>query len=194
MTACADCEFVFNSTFDPKKLEYGAKYDNSQICSPFFEGYVDDLVRHLIERGVRGTRIVEIGCGKGHFLKKLVEANPGNTGIGFDEAYDGPLSDLGGRLHFRREFYEDQAFSADVIVCRHVIEHLPDPPAMLRALRASCTRSDILVFFETPALEWILEHDVVWDFFYEHCSLFTARSLFGAFRGRIEVDEVKRLQ
>jgi hypothetical protein len=38
------------------------------------------------------------------------------------------------------------------------------------------------VFFETPCVDWILEHEVVWDFFYEHCSLFTTRSLTTAFQ------------
>jgi hypothetical protein len=38
------------------------------------------------------------------------------------------------------------------------------------------------VFFETPCVEWILRHRVIWDFFYEHCSLFTADSLGLAFQ------------
>jgi hypothetical protein len=33
------------------------------------------------------------------------------------------------------------------------------------------------VFFETPCVEWILRNRVPWDFFYEHCSLFTRGSL-----------------
>lgn len=38
------------------------------------------------------------------------------------------------------------------------------------------------IFFETPCVEWILENGVLWDFFYEHCSLFTANSLTTAFQ------------
>src|SRR5262249_62391260 len=33
------------------------------------------------------------------------------------------------------------------------------------------------VFFETPCVDWILDNLVVWDFFYEHCSLFTRQAL-----------------
>ena len=185
MTVCGACGFVFNATFDPRRVEYDEQYDNCQICSPFFESYVDDLVRLVVdERGVRGSRIVEVGCGKGYFLRKLVEAHPGNTGIGFDTTYVGETSDLDGRLTFRRELYGDQSIDPppDVVVCRHVIEHVPDPAAMLRSVRATLSEgSDARVFFETPALEWILENDVMWDFFYEHCSLFTADSLANAF-------------
>ena len=198
MAVCGACGFVFNATFDPRKIEYDEHYDNNQICSPFFESYVDDLVQHVVEkRGARGSRIVEIGCGKGYFLRKLVEADPENTGIGFDTTYIGPTSDLNGRLTFRREFYGDQELvpPPDVIVCRHVIEHVPDPAAMLRSVRATLPEgSNARVFFETPALEWILKNEVMWDFFYEHCSLFTADSLANAFRAAgFVVDSVERM-
>jgi hypothetical protein len=37
------------------------------------------------------------------------------------------------------------------------------------------------VFFETPDVEWILRNQVVWDFFYEHCSYFSNSSIRLAF-------------
>lgn len=197
MTACGVCGFVFNATFDPGKIDYDEDYDNCQICSPFFEEYVDDLVQHILQRGVRGKNIVEVGCGKGYFLRKLVEADPGNRGVGFDSSYEGPASELEGRLRFHREFYGAQELNPppDALVCRHVIEHVPDPAAMLRSLRRSMEAgSRALVFFETPDLDWILENQVIWDFFYEHCSLFTAGSLARAFRAAgFVVDRVDRV-
>jgi C-methyltransferase C-terminal domain len=42
-------------------------------------------------------------------------------------------------------------------------------------------RPQARVFFETPCVAWILRNQVVWDFFYEHCSLFSAASLRRAF-------------
>ena len=95
MAACAVCGFVFNRAFNPALLRYGPGYDNAQAGSPRFAAHLADLVRHLVERrGVRGARIVEIGCGNGDFLRRLVTW-PGadNTGIGFDPAYRGPPSD-----------------------------------------------------------------------------------------------------
>jgi hypothetical protein len=69
-----------------------------------------------------------------------------------------------------------------VVVCRHVIEHVADPPALLRSVRAALAASPrARVFFETPCVEWILRRQVAWDFFYEHCSLFTADALATAF-------------
>ena len=70
-----------------------------------------------------------------------------------------------------------------MVVCRHVIEHIPQPLSILQSVRAALTSSpDARVFFETPCVEWILRNRVIWDLFYEHCSLFTAQSLALAFR------------
>ena len=186
LAVCEDCGFVFNRAFDLSRLAYGEDYDNTQSCSAYFDAYLDGLVKDLVERqGIRDCTIVEVGCGKGQFLKKLVNY-PGanNRGFGFDPSYVGPDSDLDGRLIFQRCYYDDQCtdVAADVVVCRHVIEHVPEPLTLLRAVRAALAGAPkARVFFETPCVEWILRHQVVWDFFYEHCSLFTAASLSIAF-------------
>jgi SAM-dependent methyltransferase len=186
LMACEDCGFVFNRSFDLSRLAYGQDYDNTQACSAYFDAYLDGLVKDLINRhGIRNSTVVEVGCGKGQFLRKLVSF-PGanNKGFGFDPSYVGADTDLEGRLVFRRCYYDDTCVdvAADVVVCRHVIEHVPDPMAILRSVHAAVARSSkALVFFETPCVEWILQNRVVWDFFYEHCSLFTAASLTVAF-------------
>ncbi len=186
LTVCHECGFVFNSAFDGAKLMYGADYDNTQYHSPFFKQYVSDLATHLVnEKGVRNCRVVEVGCGKGFFLRVLLaDASSGNTGIGFDPSYVGPEDDLDGKLRFERRFYDDACATipADVVVCRHVIEHVPQPLELLCSVRQGlCNETSPRIYFETPCLEWILRHQVIWDFFYEHCSLFTAASLRTAF-------------
>ncbi len=187
LVVCLDCGFVFNRAYDPDLLAYGEGYDNTQSCSPFFDAYLDDLVKDLIERqGVVDSTIVEVGCGKGEFLRKLVSfPNARNRGLGFDPSYVGPEVDLDGRLVFSRCYYDDSCaeVAADVVVCRHVIEHVAEPMVLLRSVRKALAGSQTTrVFFETPCVEWILRNRVIWDFFYEHCSLFTADSLSEAFR------------
>jgi hypothetical protein len=50
------------------------------------------------------------------------------------------------------------------------------------------------VFFETPCVEWILRNQVIWDFFYEHCSYFTAKSLTTAFEAAgFQVESVRHI-
>ncbi len=182
---CRGCGFVFNAAFDPTLLAYGPDYDNTQTASPAFGRHVSGLARDLVEvHGVRDCQVVEVGCGKGGFLRELV-AHPGagNVGVGFDPSYLGPEYDLDGRVRFLRRFFDAGAgVTADVVVCRHVIEHVPDPLGLLRGVRAALSDSPrARVFFETPCVEWILRHQVAWDCFYEHCSLFTAGSLAAAF-------------
>jgi SAM-dependent methyltransferase len=180
MRACGSCGFVFNAAFDPELTEYGPEYENSQDHSPAFIGHLEELVDHLVRgRGVRDGLVVEVGCGKGVFLRKLL-SHPDNRseGVGFDPSYLGPEQDLGGRLRFVRDFYRPEtAVRADVVVCRHVIEHVDDPLALLRTVRAAAGGRGVRVFFETPCVGWIFRHFVPWDFFYEHCSLFTSHSL-----------------
>jgi SAM-dependent methyltransferase len=180
MAVCERCGFAFNRAFDASLLAYGDDYDNTQTHSPSFKSYTDGLVQRLLDRGVRDARVVEVGCGKGHFITTLLESAPDAVGWGFDPSYLGPDETLDGRLQFRREFYGPGSLRADVVVCRHVIEHVADPMALLGDVRAALA-PDARVFFETPDLDWILEHVVVWDLFYEHCSLFTAGSLRTAF-------------
>ena len=184
MVACDGCGFVYNAAFDPALLRYGPGYDNAQAHSPAFAAHLDALAAHLVQvRGVRGARIVEVGCGQGDFLRRLVAwPGAGNVGIGFDPSYGGPEAD--GALRFERRLYgpDSADTQADIVVCRHVIEHLADPLALLRAVRAALRQAPrARVFFETPDVAWSLRHIVLWDFFYEHCSLFSAGSLAGAF-------------
>ncbi len=185
MRLCTACGFGFNAAFRPELLDYGRDYDNTQNWSPAFDAYTDGLARELVERhGTRGCRVVEVGCGKGAFLKKLVAwPGAGNTGVGFDPTYVGPDEDLGGRVRFERRFYDAECVGvpADVVVCRHVIEHVARPAELLTSVRAALAGSPgARVFFETPCLEWVLRHQVTWDFFYEHCSLFTPPALAAA--------------
>jgi len=199
LAVCEECGFIFNRAFEPSLLSYGGDYENTQACSPFFRAYLDTLVSHLIlEKGVRNSRIVEVGCGDGLFLRSLVEAEgAGNSGYGFDPSYTGPASDLEGRLQFRKRDYGPECVGifADVVVCRHVIEHVPDPLGLLRTIRLALVNSPhARVFLETPCVEWILRNQVIWDFFYEHCSYFTAESLTTAFQASgFRVEDVRHV-
>jgi len=70
-----------------------------------------------------------------------------------------------------------------MVVCRHVIEHVPDPVDLLRHLRQALHDSPAaVVVFETPGIEWILDRVAYQDFFYEHCSYFSESSLATALR------------
>jgi SAM-dependent methyltransferase len=181
MRVCPSCGFVFNRAFDPALLDYGARYDNSQNSSGTFSAYVDGLVDQLARRpGTRDGEVVEVGCGDGAFLRRLL-TRPGvsATATGVDPAYVGPEQALGGRLRFERSLYGGgTVLRPDAVICRHVVEHVPDPLQLLRTAGSTAAGDrPVSVYVETPCVEWILRGRVVWDFFYEHCSLFAPGSL-----------------
>jgi SAM-dependent methyltransferase len=199
LAVCEECGFVFNQAFDLSKLSYGKHYDNNQTCSPSFDRYLSGLADHLLlEKGVKNCSIVEVGCGQGEFLRKLLAVEEGgNLGYGFDPSYVGLETDLGGRLKFEKRYYDSDCanIAADIVICRHVIEHVPEPLNLLTAVRQALANSpQARVFFETPCVEWILRNQVIWDFFYEHCSYFTAKSLTTAFESSgFQVESVRHI-
>ncbi|MFF2018104.1 class I SAM-dependent methyltransferase [Paenibacillus sp. NPDC058177] len=181
---CKDCGFVYNSAFDSSKVVYGSDYENTQSYSLYFNNYLNDLVANLINnKGVRNLNVVEVGCGKGVFLKKIVESGD-NYGYGFDPSYIGPELELEGKLRFEKRLYNEDCvhIKADIVICRHVIEHISEPLELLKSIRKALTHSpNARVFFETPCIEWIFENKVMFDIFYEHCSYFNKSSLAKAF-------------
>jgi SAM-dependent methyltransferase len=199
IACCKECGFIFNQTYEPSKMQYGQDYDNTQICSPQFNEYHDALIKKLIGNSdIHNRRIVEVGCGKGKFITGIIQKSGfQNRGFGFDPSYNGPENVFDGLLLFQKDFYGPKYahILADTIICRHVIEHVPDPLILLKDIKSALVRSsEAKVFFETPCVEWILKNNVIWDFFYEHCSYFSEDSLRSAFESSgYEVEKVEHI-
>ena len=84
---CKDCDFLFNPKFDSKKIKYSRDYDNTQENSLYFYKYLKDLAERLVKKyDLKNKSVIEIGCGKGGFLKLLYEGGVKNI-KGFDPVY-----------------------------------------------------------------------------------------------------------
>ncbi|CUH95089.1 hypothetical protein P22_1158 [Propionispora sp. 2/2-37] len=181
LVCCRQCNFIFNTAFDEQKLAYGEAYENSQSYSPYFSQYMDEIIDELVkEKETNDCRVIEVGCGQGTFLKRLIDREPGIYGYGFDPSYRGPLTLQDGRITFFQSNYGPDAahIMADIVICRHVIEHVSQPVSLLQSIRQAIKASaQARLFLETPCSEWILRNEVFWDFFYEHCSYFSRDSL-----------------
>ena len=187
---CECCGYIYNAAFDAALVAYDAAYENSLDHSPAFVEYVSALAGRLVERyGLRGRRVVEIGCGQADFLRRLCEAG-GNEGVGYDPSYVGPERD--GRVTVRRELYSEAAVDdarPEFLACRHVLEHVERPLEFIRSLRRTLDPArGTPVYFEVPNGEHQLANGVVWDMIYAHYSTFTIPSLRALFElGGFEV-------
>ena len=182
---CKSCGFVGNRAFDPSRVDYSLRYDNALHFSPTFRDYERYTAERLVERhGIRERRVAEIGCGSGHFLSLICELGA-NRGIGFDPSYEPSGEKLGTGVRILREYYaEDHAeHAADLVCCRHVLEHIPSPRDFLDMVRRSLeSNRDAVVYFEVPNAYLVLRDLSIWDVIYEHCNYFAAPTLDSLFR------------
>lgn len=185
---CRACGFVQNNLFDPHVHEYSIRCEESQGFSPRFNQFLEELTQGVIDRyGVRGKTVLEIGCGKGDWLELVCKLG-GNRGIGIDPGIIPERqqeSEAAGRLQFIRDLYSEKYadLKADVIACRHTLEHIHETQAFMQLVRRSIgDRKDVLVFFELPDVKRVLEEAAFWDVYYEHCSYFSLGSLARLFR------------
>ncbi len=193
---CKSCGHVFNSAFEPALMEYTQEYENSLHFSPRFQEYAENLVEYLIEKyDLKNKTVIDVGCGKGDFLKMITQAG-GNQGIGFDPSYVPDESDKDLKdVEFILDFYSDKYsnYAADLITCRHVLEHIQYPADFIRNVRKAVEdRYDSTIFFEVPNVLYTLKDLGIWDLIYEHCSYFSPESLVYLFENNgFAVNEIK---
>jgi SAM-dependent methyltransferase len=184
---CAACGFIQNNRFDPTRQHYSPAYEETQAFSPRFMRFVDEICDDQNAKyRLAGKTVLEIGCGKGEFLVRLVERT-GASGIGIDPGYrpERTTSEAAGRLRFIQDFYGPAytSLDADYVCCRHTLEHIQDVAGFMRLVRETIgPRTDVPVFFELPDAERVLSELAFWDIYYEHCSYFTLGSLARLYR------------
>ena len=103
----------------------------------------------------------------------------GNRGWGYDPSYVPEPGYTAPNVTFVQDFYTEKYIDqrADLIVCRHVLEHIPDPDAFIAQVRRAVGEQKSVVVFEVPNALWTLQRGGIWDVIYEHCSYFSPTSL-----------------
>lgn len=182
LVICLNCDFVFNRTFDEKLLVYDENYNNNQTFSNVFKEHIESVINKIKIQEECDSIVVEVGCGKGDFLKILSEKHPLVKFYGFDTTYVGE-DFYNDNVKFVKEYFGDKYLNLQptYVLSRHVIEHITKPVEFLNGLRNSLAEGMVEIFFETPDIEWIFDNNAFWDIFYEHCTYFTKDSLTYAF-------------
>ena len=180
LSLCRGCGLIWNTRFDPAVLSYDADYENSLHFSGEFRRYSEELAELLIDRHpLAGGHVAELGSGKGEFLALLCE-RAGCTGVGFDPSYAGEADGRAeGRLTFVRDLLapDSDLGEADLVVCRHVVEHLENPVGVLTTVRRALGERSAAIYVEVPAAEYLLREDAIWDLIYPHVTCLSAAAL-----------------
>ena len=184
---CDDCGFVYNAVFDLAMVDYSSTTEESQHFSGTFNRFAKDLAAEVAATyELNGKLTLEIGCGKGEFLKELAELS-GTRGLGVDPGFipERLASDSATQIGFRKEFFDPANITEapDLIACRHTLEHVPEVGRFLSEIAEVVDdRNGIGIFFETPDVRRVLEEGAYWDIYYEHCSYFSLGSHARLFR------------
>ncbi len=161
---CADCGL--GSLFPlPSSTEVGSFYHPDYYGSGGrkFSGLIELLVRLVGQRHARFLtkqvpaqgRVLDVGCGRGVTLQAI--ARTGLECHGFDvnpHAVQG--LDAGIHVHVADSLadacLEDQSF--DEVIIWHVLEHVPDPRAMLQEVHRILRPGGVLVVAVPNAASW----------------------------------------
>ena len=105
---------------------------------------------------LKDARVVDIGCGGGILAEAMAAANATVTGI---DMADGPLAvarlhqhESNAKIDYRQATAEEMAASEagtyDIVTCLEMLEHVPDPAAVVKAC-AELVKPGGHIFFST---------------------------------------------
>lgn len=177
---CVDCGHVFNTAFDYTRVPYADKPNRMFNRGADWSGFVSQLQSEMLDRLPTHPVVVEIGHGEGYFLRALHDARPAGRYVGFDP--NGTATTAGPALEFRNMLFDPEPhileLNPDLILSRHVLEHLSDPLAFIQRMTFAASMTGIrpLLYLEVPCIDRALATGRIEDFYYEHNSHFTTES------------------
>ena len=170
---CVDCGHIFNRDFRYEEVPYSKKphlmFNQGTTWTSHLIQTADMLLGYLNKDSI----VVEIGCGEGHLLRHMASKRKDCRFIGFDPNASFETDGLfeGHSELFLPEVHME-SLQPDLIISRHVMEHLINPLGFLQSIQFNASRLDLRtrVYIETPCIDRALETGRVGDFYYEHNS------------------------
>ena len=108
------------------------------------------VIEQELGRPLRGTSLLEVGCGYGTFLDAARDAGMAVRGSELSTTASAAARDRLGLDVHTGDVADSPTDNVDVVCAWATIEHVPDPPAFLAAVRARLADNGVLVF-STPS-------------------------------------------
>ncbi|MCC6174155.1 MAG: methyltransferase domain-containing protein [Chloroflexi bacterium] len=178
--SCVDCGHVWNAAFDYRAVPYTDKPNLMFNRGLLWSGHLQAIRSAILERVPARPTVVEIGHGDASFLAALAADRPEGRFVGFDP--NGTARADGVPVELRAALFDPRVHLAelrpDLIVSRHVLEHLTDPLGFVQQLSfgAVCGGIQPLLYLEVPCIDRAIETRRTVDFYYEHNSNYTTES------------------
>ena len=113
-------ELVINRSFDSSLFSFDETYQN-EVPSETFINHMHDVYEFLKNNFKKGSTLIEVGCGKGEFLK-IVKNDNHFLYSGFDTSYEGDDPFIK-----KRYLNDNDNFKADIVLLRHCIDYIESP-------------------------------------------------------------------
>jgi hypothetical protein len=177
---CPRCTHIWNRDFSYEAIPYDKNPNRMFNNGGTWRGHLKNTIDNVLSRLPSNPTIIEIGSGDNHFIRGIAESLDGKGRfLGFDPNFS--QMDAVGVEFYPRLFepLEDMViFEPDLLIMRHVLEHLADPAAFIDQLAwgGSLLKKPVIFFAETPCVDQVFNSKRLVDFFYEHPSQFTTQS------------------
>jgi 2-polyprenyl-3-methyl-5-hydroxy-6-metoxy-1,4-benzoquinol methylase len=167
-------------------VQLGHVFDSSLYQQYAFAGggsasyrrHLETIAIDIVARFAKSTPILEVGCGDGWLLRRLRE-------LGFDDVLgiDPSRSASEAAADYLVSGYFPQDLPPghrhrkfDLVISRHVLEHIEIPRAFMTALVASLSPAGEL-WIEVPDLDSSVARNLWSNFYQLHCNYFSAITL-----------------
>jgi 2-polyprenyl-3-methyl-5-hydroxy-6-metoxy-1,4-benzoquinol methylase len=158
---CLECLAGFLSLegFDYESPDYREQVDGSAAIEDYYRLHDHDQMEKLSmlgTQGLRGLVVADVGCGGGSFLDLLVGLAQETIAIEPARLYAASLSRRHRYFPYCGDALPDYSGKIDLAVCFEVLEHVADPPRLLREIR-DLLKPGGRLFLSTPNYDdWLV--------------------------------------